>query len=625
MAEQKTNIFNKIVEATEAALDSYISKAKSSAEKEQAWDRKGMVEVDFATEQQYGWKERRGLVGPGVLKNMARKDSLIMGIIQTRLSQISAFSQPQEDKYSPGFKICPKKPVDISEEDKMALSDPALDDESRATLKFEFEQKRSEMKQKEEKEINKIMEFILHCGTKPDEYDTTYKRMDFDKFIKLIVMDTLTYNYAAIETIPTKDGESLAKFYPVSAGTIRYVSKASSEKFKEIVEQEQKRRQKEENLKIYNDKANDYRYVQVIRGRVMAAWTEKELIFEPRIPTVDPEDVGYAPGELEVLINLVTAHLYAEAHNRNFFTQGIGTKGILHIKGENISRAQLEGFKRQWFNQVVNSRNAFRPPIIGMADDVKWVELAQSNKDMEFDNWMHYLIRMACAIYQIDPAEINFDISKVNTSTLNESSNEERIKSSKDKGLRPLLDYLENIVNRHIIRQWNPKLADKYEFKFVGLQSESRVQEIDRLKKEVEVYKTLNEARVEMGYAPIEDGDIVLNATFTQFKQMKLANEQEQDAMGDEGEELTPEEQAMQEQAQNGGGSDPEMESFLNDLDAELDGMDDEAAKDEKDAQKQDDKDARDLEKQKQKAKLVKKSEPDVIEYFIDKDEKDEE
>jgi hypothetical protein len=31
-----------------------------------------------------------------------------------------------------------------------------------------------------------------------------------------------------------------------------------------------------------------------------------------------------------------------------------------------------------------------------------------------------------------------------------------------------------------------------------------------------------------MGFPPIEDGDLVLNATYTQFKQQKLANEQAQ-------------------------------------------------------------------------------------------------
>jgi len=92
MAEEtKPSIFNKVIRAADAMLDGYIEKARTNTNKEAAWDRKGMDEIRFGTEQQYGWKERRGLVGPGVLKNMARKDSIIAAIIQTRMNQISSF------------------------------------------------------------------------------------------------------------------------------------------------------------------------------------------------------------------------------------------------------------------------------------------------------------------------------------------------------------------------------------------------------------------------------------------------------------------------------------------------------------------------------------------------------
>jgi len=525
MANEKLGFFNKVKQATESFLDNYIEKAQTNASGEAAWHRKGLLMVDYGQEQQAGWIERRGLVGPGVLRNMARKDSIIMAIIRTRLSQVSAFAQPQKDKYSPGFKIQPKKPADMTREEKLILADPNLTDEEREQKKYEIMQNLAKHQDKIDKDCEKIKTFILHCGMSADEMETDKKRTDFDKFVKLLVMDTLTYNFCAIEKIPqkghkTKDDWKLHHFYPVSAGDIKHISKRSAQFYKDFM---LKKNQSEDNGE-FKTPDEEYKYVQVSRGKVEAAWTESEMIFEPRIPTVDPEDMGYAQGELEQLILIVTAHLYAEAHNRNFFTQGLGTKGLLHIKGESISQAQLEGFKRQWFSQVINSRNAFRPPIIGIADEVKWVPLAANNKDMEFDNWMHYLIRIVCAVYQIDPAEINFDISKINTSTLNESSNETRIKSSRDKGLRPLLDYIENILNRHILQAWDSKLADNYEFKFVGLNAETRIQEAERLNKETGVWKTFNEARIEQGKEPLEHGDIIGNAIFAQYLAQVEAN-----------------------------------------------------------------------------------------------------
>lgn len=585
-------IFNKSLQVLDAMLDERLNKAKASTTSAPAaYDRKGLIDVEYGQEQQYGWKEKRGLVGPPVLRNMARKNSVVAAIIQTRINQVSQFAQPQKDKYSPGFEIQAIIPADLTREEKLSLADPELEDEEYELLKFELEQKRSKLQEKEEKDKAEIQRFILHCGMDPDEKTDPDTRCDFDKFIKIIVADRLTYNYSATELIPTKSQDKLHHWFPVSGGSIRYVSRRSAEVYKKAIKEALDLRM-QRLAKDYPNAAGKesaeykaayakeselpFKYVQVIRGRVEAAWTGNEMIFEAGNPSVDPEDNGYAPGELEHLIPTVTAHLYAEAHNRNYFTQGIGGKGLLHIKGENLSRGQLEGFKRQWFNQLASTRNAFRPPIIGLADEVKWIELAQSNKDMEFDNWMHYLIKIMCAIYQIDPAEINFDITKQQTSTLNEANNEERMKASKDKGLKPLLNYIENIINRNILPKWNKDLAAKYQFKFVGLDAETREQEMKRLETETKVWKTLNEARVEMGRTPLEHGDVVLNATYTQYIQLKEVPEGEEDPNAEE---------EMPESEEGSAAGDQNLEAELDALEKEVEAqLSDEAKAKEKDA-----------------------------------------
>lgn len=121
------SIFNNVIQASEAYLDSYIEKAKTTTAKEdQGMERKSVVELDFAANEQYGWKEKSSMVGPGVLKNMARKDSIITSIINTRIAQAEPFCKPQKDRYSSGWKVVSKVPVDISEEDKLKLANPEL-------------------------------------------------------------------------------------------------------------------------------------------------------------------------------------------------------------------------------------------------------------------------------------------------------------------------------------------------------------------------------------------------------------------------------------------------------------------------------------------------------------------
>jgi hypothetical protein len=542
MAEVNKSFLGKVREAVDVTLESYITKSRSSiqetpAEADSRGDKLSISELDYAGNEQYGWKEKVGMVGNPVLKSMARRDSVVIAIHQTRIAQTSAFTKKQRTRYVPGWLVVPEETADLTEDQKLELANPELTPEEYAAKMYEFEQERIKLKKQQQKEMSEIEQFIMHCGMDKDDSDTTHKRVDFAKFMSIAVRDRLTYNYAAVELIPQKNGERCHHFYPVSAGTVKYTTRRSAEQLKKLMIENMKMRGlTEEDIARKTNKP--YRFAQVVRGQVQAAWSEDWFVFEPANPTIDPEDNGYAMGELEMLIQIITAHLYAEAHNRNFFVQGIGSKGLLHIKGENISRAQLEAFKRQWFNQISNTRNSFRPPIIGMADEVKWVPLAQSNREMEFEQWMNYLIRICCAVYQIDPAEINFDISKVNTSTLNESSNETRIKSSRDKGLKPLLDYIQNLINNNILPRWNPEYAKKYRFEFVGLDAETRQQEIDRLEKETRVWKTINEARIEQGKAPLEDGDIVLNAIYSQYLAQKLQQEQaeqQQDEVVDDG------------------------------------------------------------------------------------------
>ncbi|MGI4646435.1 hypothetical protein ACR2XX_27325, partial [Klebsiella pneumoniae] len=83
---------------------------------------------------------------------------------------------------------------------------------------------------------------------------------------------------------------------------------------------------------------------------------------------------------------------------------------------------------------------------------------------------------------------------------------------SQNKGLQPLLRFIEDLVNRHIISEY----GDKYTFQFVGGDTKSATDKLNILKLETQIFKTVNEAREEQGKKPIEGGDIILDASFLQ-------------------------------------------------------------------------------------------------------------
>lgn len=122
-----------------------------------------------------------------------------------------------------------------------------------------------------------------------------------------------------------------------------------------------------------------------------------------------------------------------------------------------------------------------------------------------------------CANFGIDPAEINFPNrggatgSKGNS--LQEASKKETSQLSKDKGLSPILSFLEDALNRNVL----PYLeGGKFAFRFVGDSSDAELKALEILEKETETFKTINEARQERGLEPIEGGDIIMQAIHVQ-------------------------------------------------------------------------------------------------------------
>ena len=156
---------------------------------------------------------------------------------------------------------------------------------------------------------------------------------------------------------------------------------------------------------------------------------------------------------------------------------------------------------------------------------------------MEYSSWMEYLIKLACAIYSIDPTEIGWDISRGSgNSGLFEGSQDERLQHSKDKGLYPLLKFIQRKLNKYIVEQINPD----FELVFMGLNGMTISEELDMDIKKLGSFQTVNEIREKYELEPLEGGDMPENATFVQAKNAEEQRKQ----------------QAQMQQQQMGGGED---------------------------------------------------------------------
>lgn len=435
---------------------------------------RSIVEDPLAIIDQLGFKDKPSSITYETLQKMSVRNSVVASILQTRINQVSTFSQPARyAKDGVGFEI--------------KLRDPKKQptpEQNRIILALEA--------------------FLENCGFR---YDPS--RDSFDTFIRKLARDSLVYDQMAFEIVPDRLGRP-AELYVVDGATVRAAS----------VENEDG-----EYIHPNYSKRNDIKWVQVINNEIIAEFTGEELAFAVRNPRSDINIQPYGLSELELLMQQITAHLWAEEYNSRYFSQGGTTKGILNLKGMNIGKEQLDAFRRQWTAQLSGITGAWKTPVVSV-DGLEYINVSQSNREMEYEMWMNYLINISCAVYQIDPAEINFPnrggAGGSGGGGLGDGGIEDRLKNSKDKGLRPLLRFIESVINRYVIRRFSPD----YSFNFVGLNGESEQERIELTNKQVRSFKTVNELRKEKDLDPIEGGEIILDPTYTNYLLQKQQQEQ---------------------------------------------------------------------------------------------------
>lgn len=173
---------------------------------------------------------------------------------------------------------------------------------------------------------------------------------------------------------------------------------------------------------------------------------------------------------------------------------------------------------------------AWKTPIMNVPGGLEYLNVSQSNREMEFEKWMNYLINISCAVYQIDPAEVNFPNNGGvggKGSSFMEGGNREKMKNSKDKGLKPLLNFIASLINKYIIHQF----SSDFMFCFKGLEENSEKDQADLDAVKVKTYKTVNEIRAEHDEDPLPEGDVILDGVYIQYISTMQQQQQQRQTM----------------------------------------------------------------------------------------------
>ena len=526
-----------------------------------------------------GYKDKAYSLTYTTLKRMA-STPIINAIIKTRKNQIADFAEPQADRYSTGFVIRKKAKNGVE----------------------------SRMDEKDKKVANAITDFILNCGG-----ESSWINDDFDTFIRKIVDDSLTYDQMTFECIRNRRGK-LERFVAVDASTFRIADTAFQEDYKNTFFHTREADNWNNQGDLVRKEINGYlpQFVQIYQNAVVSDFYPWELCFAVRNPSTSIYSNGYGVSELEELINVVTSMLHGDEYNRRFFSQGSAPKGLLRVKG-GMSESALQQFKQQWQAMINGVMNSWKTPVVEA--DVDWIDLQHSNRDMEYGAWMEYLIKLACAIYSIDPSEIGWDISRSGgNSGLFEKSEAERIQNSKDKGLYPMLKFIQRKINKYIVEQINPE----FEFVFMGMNGMTIEQELDMDIKKLNAFQTINETREKWDLPAIkETGDIIENSVFFQAQsakqqqEMQAQQQQQGGGYGDEGDDEG-----------DWGGSDDEDEEDYNPFDEYSD--EDEEEGDDEESKEEENPDEESSDDEDEQSEDSEEEEEDESDDNADEEENDE-
>lgn len=430
-----------------------------------------------------GFKDSKGVLSFSVLRRMG-DIHIVKSIVSTRVEQIMNFMDFSEDEQKEGFTIRKKKSLFSTGDEKLTNED--------------------------KKKISKIVDF-LEKGGWTDKWDNVDS---LQEFVSKIMSDSLTLDQLAFEMVRNRMWE-LQKFRAVDASLIRFLDSVDP--------------RQREGFEQYRFKGHLPRYCMVWDEMILHNPITKEPIlyypwelgFGIRNKTSDVRRNGYGVSELETLVNIITWILWGFSYNANFFSQGSQPKGFINIKNPNISNSTLQEFRQAWTQTMAGVYNSHRTPVIN-GIDLEWVDLQKlSNRDMEFNEWIKFLIIMTCSVYRIDPSELGFNF-KESQQIFGQDGQRERLKHSREKGLKPLLIFLQGVITKYIVSE----LDENYEFAFTGIEVEDE-----------EAQVKLDSEKLSSGMVAMQDifkkyngrdfdpeKDIILNQVYQGMKQAEEQN-----------------------------------------------------------------------------------------------------
>lgn len=300
----------------------------------------------------------------------------------------------------------------------------------------------------------------------------------FHSFVARLTDDLLTLDAAPFEIVRYPTGE-IAELWPVQGERIAV------------------------NRRWDGSNPDLYRYALLVDGRIRETFRDEQMGYLMDNPRTD-SPIGVSP--VQILMSVIDAELKAQNYNKRMVT-GAAPDGIFNI-GESAIDTDVQRAKSEWEARMADGGAVH---IIGGFKGPSWMPFRETNRDMQFREWVDLLLRCIAVVYGLSPMDlgITFDV--------NRSSADTQSQNSEDRGIRPLMDLFQRYFTRKVV--WDESFGGRENnlaFRWTALNLDETLAKanINKVAMPGVGWKSINTARLDAGRPPIgelDDEDNVFN------------------------------------------------------------------------------------------------------------------
>lgn len=381
----------------------------------------------------------------------------------------------------------------------------------------------------DQKECRRLDRILQSCGTETDAVMRKWvkRRRTLKEFGASLVADTLTYDWCPTEIIHDNSRKFLG-WRNLDPRLIR--------------------------LAFEDGYLGDDRIVALqVRPEEQAAilgYEMDEIVCDVRNPRSSIWYGDYGRAELEAFVKAATAYMNSFTFNAANQDRNSLPRGFLTLYGRFDKRA-LNSFRGMWNDLVRGAANRWALPVLvsesKQEGGAAYTPVDTATSEMYLTKWMIFLVSIMCALYGMDPVELNMESFTSKTSSLSGKDTAEKLQSSHDRGFIPLMLFIFEWLNDNIVA----RLTKKYYLTAVGLFPGDEERKHERQKLSL----TVDECRAIDGEDAHPDPDIgaaPINPSLMSIYSLKLQTKMQQDMLaqqggggGDQGDELPGGEQHL--------------------------------------------------------------------------------